>query len=429
MSSEIAGVQAKIKEISPLAIYTHCYAHCLNLCIAASCKAQEVRNLIGLINEVYLFLANSPKRQRAFELTLQLYLPESGRRKLPGLCKTRWVERHTCLEVFLEIYEPLVTFFDAIIFPHSYPELLSSGEGWSWDQDTKVKAQGFKSSLSSFQTITTFVVTKTILDEVKPIAAKFQKRDRDVMEAYGMVDKVLDSVKKIRSSIYTCFSLWYQEVLQLAEKIGVSEIIPRKTSMQGNRSNVPSESPPEHYKRAIAIPLLDSLINQLEDRYNVEGRHAHSLLCLVPTILLSSGDIETEGLHFWQRDLPFPNSLVSEARRWKALWHSTNEGQNAAIPDSLLSSLASCDIDSFPNIHSLLVIACTLPITSAEAERSFSLMRRIKNYTRSTMTEGHLSDLAVMAIHYGERVPIDQICHSFCQAHPRRLFQGCLFAD
>ena len=55
MSSEKAGVQAKIKEISPLAVYTHCYAHCLNLSIASTCNLQEVRNLVGLINAVYLF--------------------------------------------------------------------------------------------------------------------------------------------------------------------------------------------------------------------------------------------------------------------------------------------------------------------------------------------------------------------------------------
>ena len=65
MSSEI-----KIKEVSPLAMYTHCFSHCLNLSIAASCKVQEVRNLIGVINEAYLFLTNSPKRQRFFETTV-----------------------------------------------------------------------------------------------------------------------------------------------------------------------------------------------------------------------------------------------------------------------------------------------------------------------------------------------------------------------
>ena len=100
MSSGKEGVQAKIKEISPLALFTHCYAHCLNLSIAASCKLSEMRNLIGLINEAYLFLNNSPKRQQLFELTLKEYLSENSHSKLPSLCKTRWVERHTCLDLF-----------------------------------------------------------------------------------------------------------------------------------------------------------------------------------------------------------------------------------------------------------------------------------------------------------------------------------------
>lgn len=70
MSSDKAGVQAKIKEVSPMALYTHCYSHSLNLSIAASCQVQEVKNLIDIINEAHLFLSNSPKRQSMFELTI-----------------------------------------------------------------------------------------------------------------------------------------------------------------------------------------------------------------------------------------------------------------------------------------------------------------------------------------------------------------------
>ena len=100
MSSGKEGVQAKIKEISPLALFIHCCAHCLNLSIATSCKLPEVQNLIGLIIDTYLFLNNSPKRQQLFELTLKEHLPENSYSKLPGLCKTRWMERHTCLDLF-----------------------------------------------------------------------------------------------------------------------------------------------------------------------------------------------------------------------------------------------------------------------------------------------------------------------------------------
>ena len=63
-------------------------------------------------------------------------------------------------------------------------------------------------------------------------------------------------------------------------------------------------------------------------------------------------------------------------------------------------------------LQCLLVIACTLPIISAEAERFFSLLRRMKTYIRSTLAEEHLSDLAVIAMHYSKRIPLDEVCHA-----------------
>ena len=43
--------------------------------------------------------------------------------------------------------------------------------------------------------------------------------------------------------------------------------------------------------------------------------------------------------------------------------------------DRELSNNLARDDDAFPNIYRLLVVAYTLPITIAEAERSFSLMK------------------------------------------------------
>ena len=63
MSSSIQGVNGRIREIAPLALYSHCKSHVLNLSIASSCKQMNIRNMISFLNEVYLFFANSPKRQ------------------------------------------------------------------------------------------------------------------------------------------------------------------------------------------------------------------------------------------------------------------------------------------------------------------------------------------------------------------------------
>ena len=127
-----------------------------------------------------------------------------------------------------------------------------------------------------------------------------------------MVDSVIASVNTTRLTIDTTFSLWYDEILLLAESIGTVECVPRKTSLQRNSSNTPSESPMERYKRVVAIPLLDSHISQMVERFSDERRQASNLLCLVPSMMLSSGinPIEMlEGMLHWDKDISFAKPL------------------------------------------------------------------------------------------------------------------------
>ena len=178
----------------------------------------------------------------------------------------------------------------------------------------------------------------------------------------------------------------------------------------------------------MAIPLLDSQIIPMRDRFSDEDRHAHHLLYLVPSLIVNNTlelalSEATDGVLFWENDLPFPKSLGNELRRWQIMWQSAEK----ELPSNLLLALGACDEDAFPNIHRLLLIACTLPISTAEAERFFSLMKRIKTCTRSTMCEERFSDLAIIAMHYPERFEVDEICEAFVKAHPRRLFQITLF--
>jgi len=72
MSSNISGVQAHIRESAPLAVYTHCHSHVLNLSIAATCQLPEVKHMIDAINSTFLFFHKSPKRQNFFELVLDV---------------------------------------------------------------------------------------------------------------------------------------------------------------------------------------------------------------------------------------------------------------------------------------------------------------------------------------------------------------------
>lgn len=49
-------------------------------------------------------------------------------------------------------------------------------------------------------------------------------------------------------------------------------------------------------------------------------------------------------------------------------------------------------------LYKLLQIAIGLPISSANCERSFSAMRRVKTWLRATMTQERFSHLALLTI-------------------------------
>jgi hypothetical protein len=61
---------------------------------------------------------------------------------------------------------------------------------------------------------------------------------------------------------------------------------------------------------------------------------------------------------------------------------------------------------------------------SATAERSFSVLRRLKTYVRSTMNNDRLSSLALIHIHRDFSVDLDKVKEKFVSAKTRRTDFG-----
>ena len=53
---------------------------------------------------------------------------------------------------------------------------------------------------------------------------------------------------------------------------------------------------------------------------------------------------------------------------------------------------------AFPEFTKLVRIAMTIAVSTAHCERSFSALKRIKNFLRSTMGENRLMNLAIISI-------------------------------
>ena len=77
---------------------------------------------------------------------------------------------------------------------------------------------------------------------------------------------------------------------------------------------------------------------------------------------------------------------------------------------------------AFHEIYRLLNIAIVLPVTTAACERSFSALKLIKTYLRSTMSDIRLSSLAMLSIESvrAESIDMNAFVDEFDSTHGNR---------
>ena len=76
---------------------------------------------------------------------------------------------------------------------------------------------------------------------------------------------------------------------------------------------------------------------------------------------------------------------------------------------------------SFPIIQTLLKIFATLPVTTASSERSFSALKLIKNYLRTSTVEKRLNGLSTLFINKDILLTVDDVIDEF--GHENRLLK------
>ncbi|KAJ8873098.1 hypothetical protein PR048_026714 [Dryococelus australis] len=78
-------------------------------------------------------------------------------------------------------------------------------------------------------------------------------------------------------------------------------------------------------------------------------------------------------------------------------------------------------MDVFPLINILLQVLATLPASVATAERTFSTLKRIKTWLRTTLNEDRLIGLALQATHRDIKMNPDQVIDRFAMSGKDRL--------
>ena len=173
-----------------------------------------------------MFFDNSAKRQRFLEHIISHFCPEAKKKKIKGLCKTRWVERHSTFDTILELYPYLVKTWIEICLPSNAEDLYPDGNDWSWDRETRTAANGLRHTFMNFEHIAPFVCSKEILSPIRPHAESLQGRLNEVYFGFKKINEVTQSYIKLKENIEVEHNRIYLKVKKLAEEIGSKEEMP-----------------------------------------------------------------------------------------------------------------------------------------------------------------------------------------------------------
>ena len=127
-SSDSVGVQARIRQHSNSAVFTHCYMHCVNLAVQDIMKEVPImRDFLQLVQDI-VFLRNSPKRCAIVKTVAQSF--QNTQTHIRPLCPTRFTVKYRALDGLMSQMEVVLQALDDIGASASENKIRSTASGF-----------------------------------------------------------------------------------------------------------------------------------------------------------------------------------------------------------------------------------------------------------------------------------------------------------
>ena len=202
------------------------------------------------------------------------------------------------------------------------------------ESDTRYKAGGMIKAIKTFEFIVSLVVVERCLKCTEPLTLQLQSVSLDAGKAREKVALLFLTINELLSDVDKVHEVYYDMAVELAEGGGVKPFKKRTGDRQMHRNNVPANSTPEYFKRAVTIPFLDQLVGQIQSRFSEGNLDAFDVMYALPSYVTTEPEWAEHFSRFLQKykdDLPEPDLLEMELRVWKLFcMHSKDP-----LPDSI----------------------------------------------------------------------------------------------
>ena len=373
MTGKKSGVGARLKANCPHLIQVHCVNH--RLALAAAHAANEIPYLQKFktnILSLYHFYHNSPVRTSGLH-AIQEVLSDPVI-KCKEAKDVRWLSHEHAVKAILRTLPSLITSLDREASERSEPT-----------------ARGLLKFICTYEFVACVSLLSDVLPHLNRLSALFQTRDINLTMLQTSITATTEVIKSYEAHPGPRLS-------------DVNELI--KTRLQDFRIEV-SDTKRDNFTRSVQQPYIGALIDHINARFpNVAELEAFSIFD--PKQLPDNKD---ELLSYGKEKLNSLKALYgaagmadidddaadSEWEAMKQLLHSNyRRFTMASVVDTVLTD--SSFQAMFPQMRKLIAILAILPISTAECERAFSTMNRIKTDLRNRMKTPTLESLMHISI-------------------------------
>jgi hypothetical protein len=411
MSGKTGGMQKLVGDsVTARVPFVHCAAHNLNLVIQDAVQASVPGvTFFSTLNEVYVYFGSSLNRWAELALSQQ----HTSSLKLKKLCPTRWSSRVDAVRAVKNRYVDILKVLTRICLE-------------SKNAKERGDAMNLRKQVEKFEFVIFLVIWEKILVAINKASVELQGKQMDLSRAATLLSMAHGELQFLRVS-------WENIVLTAQALAGVWNTNSTFTQVRARRAPVfHDELTPgdrindneERFKVQIFYPIVDTALQQLEWRFKGQKEVTDLFSFLYPEKLtnISNEDLEVEVkrlIESYPKDIS--EDLLAEIRAFRREF--SLEVQKMSTVSDILQLLVELKmVACMSELCTACVLFITIPVTVASCEWSFSKLKLIKTYLRSTISQERMAGLALLSIE-NEQAKIlnkDELITAFANKKSRR---------
>lgn len=243
---------------------------------------------------------------------------------------------------------------------------------------------------------------------------------RDLESLKGKWPAILAECKAVATGLK--IELWHVQSEKRKKRrkrfFDESDVSDESEDSEDDERNVDND-PYEQFRSRVFDIIIESLLTEMRNRYDVVRGLEAKFAFLWKYLSMNEETIEKDANLFAEEYIvDVSGDLVTE-----------NLGKAVLPPLDLLNRLTEEHLEGlFPNVCVALRIFCTLPVSVAGAERSFSGLTILKSDLRSTMGQLRLSSLGMLSFNpaFARQLNFDAVIDEFANKKPRKVNLTCM---